>query len=471
MTHPPGRANDRVSADGAIGTGGAAEALGTKEPPDIMGLPMVAIVGRPNTGKSTLFNRLVGRKQAVVSDREKTTRDRIYGEVEWGKARFFLVDTGGLLPDREATDLDRLVARQVRAAAGEADLVLFLVDGKTGPLETDLELAREFRRLRNGFVVVVNKEDAMPDPSLVHEFLGLGLGEPLSISAAHGTGVADLLDEIVRRLPEETGPPAEAETVRIGIVGRPNVGKSSLVNAYLRQERMVVSEEPGTTRDTVDSAILWKGKSITLVDTAGLRRRSRVHDDVEYFSMLRALRAIEASDIVFLLIDAAEPIGKQDAHIASVADRLGRGAVVLINKTDLPLEQPVDELKADVAHRMPFLAYAPVLAVSALTRKGIGKALDLALAIDEERKRKLATSELNKIVEWAAERNPPPVGRRPNKIYYAVQTAVAPPTFLFFVKESGAITPEYRRYLVRSIREKVPFEGTPVVVHMREKSR
>ncbi len=434
-----------------------------------MGLPMVALVGRPNTGKSTLFNRLVGGRRAVVSEREKTTRDRNYGEVEWEARRFFLVDTGGLLPDREASDLDRLVARQVRAAAEEADLVLFLVDGKTGPLEIDLELARGFRRRGNGFLVVVNKEDAMRDPSAVHEFLALGLGEPLAVSAAHGTGVGDLLDEIVRRLPEKGEPPAEEGTVRIGIVGRPNVGKSSLVNAYLREERMVVSEEPGTTRDTVDSVLRWNGRPITLVDTAGLRRRSRVQNDIEYYSMLRALRAIEGSDIVFLLVDATEPISKQDAHVASIADRLGRGIAVLLNKTDLPLERPIEDLQAEVHRRMPFLSYAPVAAVSAATRKGIGRALDLALAIDEGRKRTIATSELNKIVEWAAERNPPPVGRRPNKIYYAVQTGTAPPTFLFFVKESGAITPEYRRYLVRSIREKIPFMGTPLVVHVREK--
>ncbi len=436
-----------------------------------MSLPMVALVGRPNTGKSTLFNRLVGGRPAVVSDTAKTTRDRNYGEVEWQGSRFFLVDTGGLLPERTSTDLDRLVARQVRAAADEADLVLFLLDGKTGPLDEDLDLARVFRRRRDRFLIVVNKTDAVRDESTVHDALSLGFGDPFAVSAIHGSGVAELLDEIVRRLPKgEEGEEPRGGGVRIGIVGRPNVGKSSLVNAYLGRERMVVSEEPGTTRDSVDSTIRWKDETLTLVDTAGLRRRSRVRDDVEYYSTLRAIKAIEGSDIVFLLLDATEPIGKQDAHVAAIADRLGRGIVVLLNKTDLPLPEPIDDLKKRVLYKLPFLTYAPILAVSAATGKGTGAALDLAIEIDAERKRKLATSELNRIVEWAVGRNPPPVGRRPNKVYYAVQTAIAPPTFLFFVKESGAITPEYRRYLVRSIREKIPYRGFPVVVHVREKS-
>jgi GTP-binding protein len=434
-----------------------------------MSLPLVALVGRPNTGKSTLFNRLVGGRRAVVSDQAKTTRDRNYGEVEWQGRRFLLVDTGGLLPERESDDLDRLVARQVLAAAEEADLVLFLVDAKTGPLSGDLELARSLRRRRNGFLAVVNKIDAVRDESSVHDSLRLGFGDPMGVSAVHGSGVAELLDEVVRRLPPPSTVSPEEEGVRIGIVGRPNVGKSSLVNAYLGRERMVVSAEPGTTRDSVDTRIQWKGKQLTLVDTAGLRRRSRVKDDVEYFSTLRAVRAIEGSDVVLLLVDATEAIGKQDAHVAMVADRLGRGVIVLLNKTDLPLPEPVDDLMKRVRFKLPFLSYAPVLAVSAETGKGIGKALDTALDVDAERKRKLSTSELNRIVEWAVERNPPPVGRRPNKVYYAVQTAVAPPTFLFFVKESGAVTPEYRRYLVRSIREKVPYEGTPIVVNMRQK--
>ncbi|MFH1277036.1 MAG: ribosome biogenesis GTPase Der [Candidatus Eisenbacteria bacterium] len=434
-----------------------------------MSLPVVALVGRPNTGKSTLFNRFVGGRRAVVSDQAKTTRDRNYGEIVWNDRRFLLVDTGGLMPERETDAMDRLVVRQVQAATAEADLVLFLVDAKTGAVTTDVELARDIRKRNGDSILVANKIDsAGADPEL-YRLLELGLGEAFPVSAAHGTGVGDLLDEVVRRIPEKGRADAEEEGLRIGIVGRPNVGKSSLVNAYLGREQMIVSEIPGTTRDSIDSAIRWRERRIVLVDTAGLRRRSRVHDDVEYYSTLRAVRAIERSHVVFLLLDASEPIGHQDAHIASMAEKLGRGIVLLLNKTDLELDQSTEELKARVLYKMPFLSFAPVLAVSATTRKSIGKALDTALAVDEEMNRTIPTAQLNKLVEAAVARNAPPVGRRPNQVYYAVQTGTRPPTFLFFVKEAGAITPAYRRYIIRSIREKYPFRGAPVVVHIREK--
>ncbi len=434
-----------------------------------MALPMVALVGRPNTGKSTLFNRIVGGRRAVVSDRAKTTRDRNYGEVEWGGRRFLLVDTGGLLPEREVSDLDRLVVRQVRAATEEADLVLFLIDGKTGVVSTDLELARDIRKRNGVALLVANKIDAVPDPNELYSLVKLGLGDALPISAAHGIGVGDLLDRIIEKLPERSTVEEGEKKLQIGIVGRPNVGKSSLVNAYLGREQMIVSEVPGTTRDSIDSTIPWRKKKITLVDTAGLRRRSRIKDDVEYYSTLRSLRAIERSDVVFLLVDASEPIGSQDVRIASIADKLGRGVVVLLNKIDLTTDDPTEKLKEAVPYKMKFLTYAPVLAVSALTRKGIGRALDTAVAVEKERQREIGTSELNKIIEKAVRKNPPPVGRRPNQVYYAVQTGTAPPTFLFFVKEAGAITPAYRRYLARSIRETIPFRGTPVFIHIREK--
>lgn len=434
-----------------------------------MSLPMVALVGRPNTGKSTLFNRLVGGRRAVVSDQEKTTRDRNYGEVEWNGRRFLLVDTGGLMPARETDAMDRLVVQQVEAATAEADLVLFLVDARTGAVGEDLVLARDIRRRDGTWILVANKVDgAGPDPEL-YRLLELGLGDPVPVSAAHGTGVGDLLDTVVARIPARGRTAAGEEGLRVGIVGRPNVGKSSLVNAYLGREQMIVSETPGTTRDSIDSAIRWRERRVILVDTAGLRRRSRVQDEVEYYSTLRSLKAIEGSDVVFLVVDASQKIGHQDAHIASIAERLGRGLVVLLNKTDLDLEHPTERLKEDVSTRLPFAPYAPIIAVSALTRKGIGKALDTALAVDKERNRRLTTSELNKIIEAAVRRNAPPVGKRPNQVYYAVQTGTAPPAFLVFVKEAGAITPAYRRYLVRSIREKVPFQGTPIFLHVREK--
>ena len=434
-----------------------------------MALPVVALVGRPNVGKSTLFNRIVGGRRAVVSEREKTTRDRNYGEGEWQGRRFLLVDTGGFLPEREASSLDRLVVRQVQSAADEADVVLFLVDAKTGPLAVDLEMARDLRRRKAAVIVVVNKADNDRLRSELYTFLELGLGEPVAVSAAHGLGLDGLFERMAPHIPEREEPKAE-ETLRIGIVGRPNVGKSSLVNAYLGKDQMIVSDTPGTTRDSVDSVIRWRERKISLVDTAGIRRRSRVRDDVEYYSVLRALRSIHGSEVVFLLIDGNEPVGNQDARIASIADRLGRGIVVLLNKTDLPHEKTSEERKREVWERMPFLRYAPVLTISALTRKNIGKALDTAMAVAEEREKQIATSALNKLVEEAVHRNPPPSGRRGNQVYYAVQTAKAPPTFLFFVKDASAVTDAYRRYLIRSIREKHPYPGSPIRVRIREKT-
>ncbi len=429
---------------------------------------MVAIVGRPNVGKSTLFNRLIGERRAVVSETAKTTRDRNYGEVEWNGRKFFLVDTGGFLPDRESDRIDRLVVEQVRSAIAEADLILFLVDGASGPLPLDSETARELRQDMGRAFLVANKVDNEKIVGELYEFLELGLGEAMPISATHGRGIADLLDRMVDALPTK-GKRKGGEGLRIGIVGRPNVGKSSLVNAYLGREQMIVSDIPGTTRDAVDTLIHWRKEPIVLVDTAGLKRRSRIKGQIDYYSSLRALRTIERSDIIFLVLDAYEPISNQDVKVGAMAEQAGKGVVVLLNKVDLELEHALDELRLQVKEKMPFLRYAPALGVSALTRKSIGKALDTALRVDQERHQEIPTSKLNKIVENALRRNPPPVGRGRNQIYYGVQTGVAPPTFLFFTKEPGAITPSYRRYLARSIRESYPYEGTPIWIHVRGK--
>lgn len=432
-------------------------------------LPLVALVGRPNVGKSTLFNRLVGGRRAVVSETAKTTRDRNYGEAEWNGRRFLLIDTGGLLTGKETEGIDALVIRQVRAAVEEAALVVFLVDAQTGPVAADLDAAREIRRLRKDPILAVNKTESPKAMEETFSFLELGMGEPLLVSAAHGSGVGDLLDRIVEALPPEAGAEEEEETIRIGIVGRPNVGKSSLVNAYLGRDRMVVSEVPGTTRDSIDSVIRWRKRRLTLVDTAGLRRRSRVYEPIEYYSVLRSHRAIERSDVVFLLLDAGEAIGAQDVRIASEADRLGKGIVVLLNKADLLTEGEAEARAREARGKMPFLPWAPILTLSALTRRRIGRALDRAIAVQKERTRTIPTPKLNKIVEQAIRRNPPPVGRGLNRILYAVQSGTEPPSFLFFAKEPDAVTPAYRRYLMRSIRESVPFPGTPIVIRIRAK--
>ncbi len=431
-------------------------------------MPMIAIVGRPNVGKSTLFNRLIGERRAVVSGTEKTTRDRNYGEAEWNGRKFFLVDTGGFLPLREADRIDRLVVDQVRSAIAEADLILFLVDGAAGPVPLDAETAKELRREMGRALLVANKVDNDSMANELYEFLQLGLGEPMPISAVHGTGIADLLDRSVEALPRK-GKRKGSEGLRIGIIGRPNVGKSSLVNAYLGKEQMIVSDMPGTTRDAVDTAIRWRKEPVVLVDTAGLKRRSKIRGDIDYYASLRALKTIERSDVIFLVLDGAEPVSVQDVKIGAMAEQAGKGVVVLLNKTDLELEPSIEELRTRVGEKMPFLRFAPVVSVSAITKKGIGKALDKAFEVEKTRREEIPTAKLNRIVENALRRNPPPVGRGKNQIYYGVQTGVAPPTFLFFTKEPGAITPAYRRYLARSIREKYPYEGTPVWIHVRGK--
>ncbi len=432
-----------------------------------MHVPMVVIVGRPNVGKSTLFNRIIGERRAVVSETAKTTRDRNYGEFEWNGRKVLLVDTGGFLPEREKDRMDRLVVEQIRAAVTEADLVLFMVDGQTGPIASDIETAQSLRRGMGRILLVANKIDNEKIGESLYEFMELGMGEPAGISASHGRGIGDLLDRTIEALPAKGSRKKLEEGLRIGIIGRPNVGKSSLVNAYVGREQMIVSDIPGTTRDAIDTPIGWKNQRITLIDTAGLKRRSRVKEDIDYYASLRAIRTIDRSDIIFLMLDASVPFSNQDARIASMAEQAGKGVVVLLNKTDLDLDHPVEELKTRVGEKLPFLRFAPVVSISAETKKGIGKALDKAIEVEATRHREVITSKLNKIVENALRRNPPPVGRGRNQIFYAVQTGVAPPVFLFFTKEPGAITPAYKRYLIRSIRESEPYEGTPIWIHVR----
>lgn len=435
-----------------------------------MSIPLVAIVGRPNVGKSTLFNRLVGGRHAVVSEQEKTTRDRNYGTAEWNGRQFRLVDTGGYLPDRDADRIDKLVVEQIRSAIVEADLVLFVVDGIAGVLPDDAETAQSLRRDLGNVILVGNKVDNEKIGHGLYEFLELGMGEAYPVSATHGVGVGDLLDEIVNALPSGNGKP-ESEGLKIGIIGKPNVGKSSLVNAYLGREQMIVSEIPGTTRDAVDSRIMWRKEPIILVDTAGLKRRSRVTEDIDYYSVLRTNKTIVRSDILFFLLDASEPITNQDARVASLAAESGKGVVLLLNKTDKDLPDQLEKIREEIPHRMPFLKFAPIVSISAETRRGIGRALDVAREVETARHEKIKTSKLNDIIEAALIRNAPPAGRGKNQIFYGTQTGVAPPTFLFFAKEPEAVPPFYRKYLIRVIRETYPYEGTPIFIHVRKRDR
>jgi len=435
-----------------------------------MSKPIVAIVGRPNVGKSTLFNRLVGQRLAIVEDVPGTTRDRIYGNAEWQGAAFTLIDTGGLQVGA-ADDLVAQVQAQARIAIAEADVIVFMTDVMEGLTAGDEEIVPILRRSRKPVILAANKADNRRLRLEAMEFYQLGLGEPLPISALHGTGIGDLLDMVVASFPIQVAE-EEVEAVKIAIVGRPNVGKSSLLNAILGWERAIVHEKPGTTRDALDTFIEWGGKPVVLIDTAGIRRRGRIAPGVEKYSVLRALRAIDRSDVALLLIDAVEGVTDQDAHIAGYILEEAKGVVIVVNKWDLiPKDtHTMDQYVQHIRERLKFIPYAPILFVSAKTGQRVGRVLEVALRVREERLRRIPTGELNRMVSEAVARHAPPskAGKR-LKIYYVTQADVDPPTFVFFVNDKRLVHFSYRRYLENRIRERFRFEGTPLRFSFRNK--
>jgi len=437
-----------------------------------MSKPIVAIVGRPNVGKSTLFNRLVGRRLAIVDEVPGTTRDRLYADAVWGGKRFTLVDTGGL----ELATHDELIARvraQAQLAIAEADVIIFMTDVMTGPTAGDEEVAEVLRRSAKPVLLAANKADNAALRQAAVEFYRLGLGDPYPISALHGTGVGDLLDRVVASLPAEVEE-EEIEAVRIAIVGRPNVGKSSLLNRILGYERAIVHEAPGTTRDAIDTFLEWEGRPVVLIDTAGIRRRGRIEPGVEKYSVLRALRAIDRADVVLLLIDATEGVTAQDAHIAGYVLEEAKGIVVVVNKWDLIRKDAhtKETYTQHVRASLRFLDYVPILFISALTGQGVGQVLPTALRVREERLVRIPTAELNRIIQDAVARHAPPskAGKR-LKIYYATQASVDPPTFVFFVNDPKLVHFSYERYLENQIREHYGFLGTPLKLSFRKRGR
>ena len=504
----------------------------------LVGLPIIAVVGRPNVGKSTLFNRIVGARTAVVEDRAHTTRDRLYGDAEWNGRRFVVVDTGGLdaLPGPGVIEMK--VQEQARIAIREADVIIFVVDAVVGLTPADREAADLLRTSKAPVLVAANKADNQKRELDANEFYELGWEETYPVSALHGRGVADLLDAVVWDLPPESpaeiarkerereadlwardaaaghlvpftvgedhedgdgdeadeAGPAEGRTeeerrwdtmmaaqgedaeVAIAIVGRPNVGKSSLLNAMLGEERVIVSDVPGTTRDAIDTPLAWGRSQVVLIDTAGVRRRGRVASgpNADKFSTLRALRAIARADVAILVIDAVEGLTAQDAHIAGYVVDEGKGLLVVVNKwdllaekTDRTFDQYVDWIRKDA----PFLDFAPVISISAKTGQRVDRVLEAAIDIWGERRKRVSTGELNRLVSTAAERQTPPMvkGRRP-KLFYATQVAVAPPTFVFFAREAGSVHFSYSRYLENRLREAFGFDGTPIRLVFRERS-
>ncbi len=428
-----------------------------------MTTPVVAIVGRPNVGKSTLFNRILRQHQAITASEPGTTRDRVAASAEWNGRRFSLVDTAGLEPRPDAP-LAKAVRRQVDIALQEADVILFLTDGIDGLTPVDEDIAARLRASGKPVVVGVNKIDTPKREPQTAEFYRMGLGDPLPLSAHHNSGVGELLDQVVALLPEA---PAEApgEGMRLAIVGRPNTGKSSLLNALCGQERAVVSEIPGTTRDTIDTAIELQGERITLLDTAGIRRRGRVEPGVEQFSALRALRAIERCDVALVVLDASELGAAQDTHVAGYVIEAIKGLVLAVNKWDLApsLGLDKDETERALRRRFKFAPYAPIVYISAMRKEGLRQLMDSARYVYQQRHLRISTAALNKIVERAAgDRLPPMVGRRRLHLLYTTQADVNPPTFVFHVNDPALLHFSYRRYLENKIREIFGFTGTPL---------
>lgn len=435
--------------------------------------PLVAIVGRPNVGKSALFNRLTRSRRALVERLPGTTRDRQYGRCRWRGREFRIVDTGGL-EGPEDDPFDSPIREQVGQAVSEAELLLFVVDASNALTAADHAIAAQLRRAGRPVIVVGNKGDRRESRDNVHEAHALGLGEPLLISAYHAEGIGDLLDLVFEALPEapEEGAAGEGEhPLRIAIVGRPNVGKSSLVNAILGEQRVIVSEVPGATRDAIDSPFAWEGHSMVLIDTAGIRRRGRIGRGAERHSVQQAERAITRADVVALLIDPSEPVAAQDMHIAGLAIERGTGLVLGVNKWDLA-EAGTDrnQFAKRIDSRYRFAPWAPVHFLSALSGEGIPELLQLAIHVQEVRQRRVQTSELNRVLLRAVAQHPPHYqGQRRLKVLYVTQAEVSPPTFVFFVNDPELLHFAYRRFLENRIRDAFGFEGT--AIRMRFRSR
>lgn len=423
---------------------------------------IVAIVGRQNAGKSTLLNRLAGKPLAIVENLPGTTRDRVFANISWQGTEFTMVDTGGLALE-PLSPIAHGVNEQIEAAIAEADIIMFLVDIKNGVTPPDLEVADMLRRTSKPILLAANKADNAKLETAAMEFYELGLGEPLPISAHHGRSTAELLDRITSLLPAPQPFEAETEIVKVAIAGRPNVGKSMLLNAILGDSRAIVNDTPGTTRDALDTLFDFNGQSMLLIDTAGIRRRGRIETGVERYSVLRALRAIDRADIVLLVLDATELATAQDMHVAGYIQQATKGIVLIVNKWDLITDKNNFEWDSYIRSRFKFMTYAPTLYTSAKYGQEVDKVIPEVRRVYQERFKRLPTAAVNDVVQQAiATRNPPRTGKKQLKVLYATQAEVNPPTFVFFVNDTKLIHFSYRRYLENKLRESFGFAGTPL---------
>lgn len=436
-----------------------------------MSKPIVAIVGRPNVGKSTFFNKIVGRRVSIVEDTPGVTRDRIYAEAEWNSIHFALIDTGGIEPDSQDIILSQM-REQAQVAMDMADVILFITDGKEGLTTADREVAMMLMRTGKRVILIVNKIDAphkLPDD--FYDFYELGLGEPIPISAANMLNFGDVLDEVVASFPENLQTDEE-ETIKIAVIGKPNVGKSSLINCLLGEKRVIVSPIAGTTRDSIDTPFEKDGEKYILIDTAGIRRKNKVNEDIERYSVIRAVAAIERCDVCMLMIDASEGLTEQDKKIAGVAHEAGKGVVIAVNKWDLIKKETntMRDFRRGIESELQFMSYAPVIFISVAEKQRIDKVIETAKYVAENRAMRVPTGQLNSLIMDAVMMKQPPSdkGRR-LKIYYAAQVAVKPPLFSFQINKRELMHFSYARYLENKIRESFGFEGTSLKFVFREK--
>jgi GTP-binding protein len=437
-----------------------------------MAKPVLAIVGRPNVGKSTLFNRIVGRRVSIVEDTPGVTRDRIYEDTEWAGTQFTVIDTGGLDPD--STDvIIRQIYQQAELAMETADVILLVVDVRDGVMEADMEAANVLRKTKKPVILAVNKVDEMSKDNMdAYEFYSLGIGDPVPVSSGHGLGVGDLLDAVVESFPTKKDEIEAGDAIRVAVAGKPNVGKSSLINRILGEDRLIVSDIPGTTRDAVDSRITKDGQDYILIDTAGLRRKSKVKENIERFAVVRAVAAIDRADVSVLLINAEEGISEQDSKIAGIAHQRGRASIIAVNKWD-KVEKDGKTMNAftkAISAELAFMQYAPKLFISALTGQRLSKLFEYIQVVYQNHNLRISTGMLNDVLMEAVALNQPPSDKgRQLKIYYATQASVRPPKFVLFVNDSQLMHYSYLRYIENQIRQAFGFLGTPLQFVLRNR--
>lgn len=438
-----------------------------------MNRPIVAIVGRPNVGKSTLFNRLAGKRISIVEDTPGVTRDRIYAEGEWQNKYFTLIDTGGIEPDSEEL-IPSQMRKQANLAMEMAHVILFVVDGRAGLTPEDREIALMLRKTKKPVIIVANKVDNKDLPDGFYDLYELGIGEPMAISASIGLGIGDLLDEVAGNFPRGLDTEYDPDVMKVAIVGKPNAGKSSIINKILGEERVIVSPIAGTTRDAIDTYFEEGENKYLLIDTAGVRKKSKVNENIERYSVIRAFTAVERADVVVLVVDADQGITEQDSKIVGYAHDEGKALVVVMNKWDL-IEKDNSTVKAftkQVREELPFMMYSPILFISALTGQRMNKLLETVKFVSDESKKRVPTGVLNEVIGEATLLNQPPSDKGKRlKIYYGTQTSIAPPTFTLFINDKELMHFSYQRYIENKIRENFGFEGTPIRFTYKEKSR